>query len=96
MDTLILEAIGDELEDLLEANGFKHIQVRPRGQHLILFSIEDGQKVNRARLSVLDTTTFRLSMADHQGTWEQAPFTGTPQALVRMLIDQFPFALADL
>ncbi|WP_127580748.1 hypothetical protein [Paenibacillus koleovorans] len=96
MDKMILEAIGDEVEELLEANGFSHIQVRPRGQHLILFSTEGGERVNRARLSVIDTRTFGLSMADHRGKWEPTPFTDAPQALTRLLIDQFSFALVNL
>ncbi|THF73336.1 hypothetical protein [Cohnella fermenti] len=96
MDKMILEAVGDEVEELLEANGFSHIQLRPRGQHLVLFSTEGGERVNRARLSVIDAQSFGLSMADHQGKWESTPFTDTPQALTRLLIDQFSFVLANL
>jgi hypothetical protein len=95
MESIILKAIGDEVEDFLADSGFPHIQVRKRGQHLILFSEEQGEKVNHARLSVVDATTFGLSLANHLGKWEPAPFTDTPKGLVRLLIDQFPFTLTD-
>lgn len=81
------------LENELHEQGYAHVQVRPYGSHLVIFSVEEGQRVNRARLTKVSTQYFTLSMADHRGKWEPTPLRGTMTEMLMLLTQQFPFVL---
>lgn len=82
-----------DLSELLEAKGLHHLHVLSRGNHLVIYSEENGDKVPRARFSRIDRNMYQLGMADHRGKWDATPFTGTLSELFDMLTDQFGFVL---
>lgn len=84
------------LVDLLEQHDAKHLLVRTRGEHLIIYSMDDNAPTNRARLTKVSVQYYTLSMANHKGTWESTPYRGTLYDIVKLLMGQFAFALAPL
>ncbi|TFJ92656.1 hypothetical protein [Lentibacillus salicampi] len=84
----------DVLEGILERKGFTHLNVRKHGNHLVIYSVEDDEKVNRARLTKVTAQYYQLGMADHRGKWESTPFRGTMDEMVTLLTNDFAFALA--
>lgn len=82
------------LERELEQRGFDHLHVRVHGTHLILYLLDDGEPVNRARLTKVTVQYYTLSMADYRGRWEATPYRGTFDEIVKLLTEQFGFALA--
>ena len=96
MNPIILEAYGDNVSARLRAQGWTHLQVTKRGQHLVIYSQDaDGDKVNRARFTWRHGQTFTLSMADARGRWGESGETGSLDALLTLLIEQFGFVLVD-
>lgn len=82
------------VENELKMRDFSHIQVRVYGSHLILYSLEQGDSVNRARLTKHAPNSYSLSMANHRGKWESTPFQGSLEELLALLCEQFGFVLA--
>ncbi len=70
------------LESELHERGFGHLQVRPYGSHLVIFSVDQGERVSRARLTKVSAQFFTLSIADHRGKWVSTPFRGTMTEIV--------------
>ncbi len=91
----MLKVACDTLENKWHAKGFTHLYVRVHGKHLVLYSENEDEKVNRARLTQIKQQYYVLGMANHRGTWEPTPFKGSLSELETMLTGQFPFALAD-
>jgi len=93
---LINQQKCDDIEEILEEQGFTHLKVeRRRGDHLVIYSKEDGQKISRARLTETSPDSYQLGFADHTGRWESTPFFGTIPELVQALIEQFSWVLTD-
>ncbi len=86
---------SEKILQLLKEQGIDHLYIQARGDHLVLYSLEDEEKVNRVRFTRLSSNKYQLSMAGHRGRWEKTPFTGTIPELVEMLIEQFSFMLAE-
>ncbi len=86
---------SDKILQLLKEQGIEHLHIQARGDHLVLYFLEDEEKINRVRFTRLAVNKYQLSMADHKGRWEKSPFTGTIPELVDMLIEQFSFMLAE-
>ncbi|MDG0808072.1 hypothetical protein [Cohnella rhizosphaerae] len=82
------------LERALEQRGFDHLHVRVHGTHLILYLLDEGEPVNRARLTKVTVQYYTLSMADYRGHWKATPYRGTLDEIVKLLTEQFGFALA--
>ena len=82
------------LERELEQHGFDHLHVRVHGTNLIIYLLDDGEPVNRARLTKVTVQYYTLSMADYRGRWEATLYRGTLDEIVRLLTEQFGFALA--
>ncbi len=96
MDRKIANQFASEkILQLLKEQGVEHLYIQARGDHLVLYSLEDEEKINRVRFTRLSVNKYQLSMADHKGRWEKTPFTGTIPELVDMLIEQFSFVLAE-
>ena len=96
MNPIILEAYGNNVSARLRAQGWTHLQVIKRGQHLVIYSQEpDGDKVNRARFTWIHGQTFALTIADSHGRWGETGNTGSLDALLTLLIEQYGFVLAD-
>ena len=72
-----------EAQTLLEASALTAgMQVRTRGQHLVLGRTEtgpDGEVVveDRVRLTRLGDGQWGLSVKRHTGRWERTPFSGS-------------------
>ncbi|HUW65575.1 MAG TPA: hypothetical protein VMW83_12965 [Spirochaetia bacterium] len=84
-----------EVAQLLTDKGLNHLKVLARGDHLVIYSEDDGEKTNRARLTCIGLDSFQLGMADHRGKWEATPFQGTLPELVEMLTGEFSFTLTE-
>ncbi|QQK74232.1 hypothetical protein HUG15_20905 [Salicibibacter cibarius] len=91
----IMSAAKSTLKDALHEQGFTHLNVRTHGPHLVIYSEEDGEKVNRARLTRFNDQTYELSMSNHRGKWEATPFSGTMAEMLTLLTKQFPFTLTE-
>ena len=84
------------VEKTLHENGFEHLHVSVMADHIIIYSIDGAEKVNRSRLSfITEEDKYQLSMADHTGRWESTPYTGTLDELLTLLTNNFVFALTD-
>lgn len=84
------------LEEDLEQMGLTHLNVRKHGKHLVIYSMEDGEKVNRARLTKVTAQYYQLGMANHRGKWESTPFRGTLDEIIDLLTNDFAFAIAPM
>jgi hypothetical protein len=89
-----LKTQANSLEKSLHEKGFTHLYVAIKGNHLIVYSKDGTEKINRARLSYLQNT-FYLHMADHTGRWEPTPYEGDLTEIIKMLTEDFSFALID-
>lgn len=89
------EFASNNILRLLKERGINHLYIQSRGDHLMLYSLEDEEKTNRVRFTRLSVNIYQLSIANHQGRWEKTPFTGTIPELVEMLFEQFSFVLAE-
>jgi hypothetical protein len=77
-----------------ELEEFPHLHVRIHGLHLVIYSLEEGEVVNRARLTKVTIQYYMLSMANSHGKWEPTPYRGTFDEIVTLLTEQFSFVLA--
>ncbi len=84
---------GVMAEKILHEKGFAHLHVRAYGQHLVIYTQEEDERWNRARLTSLPNGQYQLGMADRRGKWEPTPFTGTLTDLLTTLVEDFAFVL---
>jgi hypothetical protein len=84
----------DTVENELKAKGYNYLKTAARGNHIVIYTEEDGEKNNRSRLTKLKGDTFMLGMADRNGKWEPTPYEGDIKELISMLAVQFPWVLA--
>ena len=90
-----LEHGATELLALLRQHeGLAHLDVEVRGDAVIVFSMEDGAKLRRARFTWLGAGHYGLSLTRHTGRWEPTPFTGPLPDVVDVLACQLGFHLA--
>ena len=88
-----LVAASDTARRMLHDRGLTHLRVRVYGKHVIIHSGEPADRENRARLTQVGATRFRLDMAVRD-RWESTPYLGTTRELLTQLIDEFGFVLA--
>ncbi len=79
------------VENTLHEKGFPHLHVRVYGPHLVIYSQEEDERWNRARLTSLPSGQYQLSMTDRRGKWEPTPFMGTVPELLTMLVKDLAF-----
>lgn len=84
-----------QVAELLEANELRYLQVLSRGNHLVIYSEQDGEKHPRVRFTRIAPKTFQLGIANHRGTWEPTPYTGTIPELFALLTNEFSFVLVN-
>jgi hypothetical protein len=88
---------AQELHALLRAHAqLGHLDVEVRGDALIVFSTEDGEKWRQARFTWLGAGHYGLSLTRHTGRWEPTPFSGPLPDVVELLVSQLGFHLAPL
>jgi len=72
-----------------------HIRVR---HHARLITLESGpadDPVLHARLRRLAATLWQLEMATHTGRWEPTPFRASREDLLKLLLGNFGWTLAE-
>lgn len=94
MADVYLQIDGASAEQMLHDRGLQHLHVRVYGKHLNIYSGPKDDPENRARLTQLSSTRYRLDMAGRRGRWEPTPYLGTCDELLTQLIDQFGFLLS--
>ena len=85
----------DILESLLHEQGLTHIRVRRRADRLLACSVENGVTIKHARFTALPRQQWALEVADHRGTMQPTPLSGSLKELVSMLVEQFPWVLSS-
>lgn len=81
---------------LHERAGLDHLRARRRADLITIESGPDDAPAPRARLRRVGVQTWRLEMATHTGRWETTPFKAPRDALVRLLVENFGWALAPI
>lgn len=90
-----LEHAAQELLALLRQHaGLEHLDVEVRGDAVIVFSLEEGEKWRRARFTWLGAGHYGLSLPRHTGRWEPTPFSGPLSEVVAVLVSKLGFHLA--
>lgn len=90
-----LEQGAEEVLARLRAHeGLEHLAVEVRGDAVIVFSQDDGEKLRRARFTWLGAGQYGLSLPRHTGRWEPTPFSGALPDVVDVLVSQLGFHLA--
>ena len=84
------KAQASQLRQLLRAKpGHDHLDVEARGDHLTVFTLEEGKVVRLARLTSLPRDEYGLSLMWHTGRWEPIPVAGSMEELVGTLSAEF-------
>ena len=81
--------------ETIASQGFSHLRVRVHGKHLVIYSEYEGEKENRARLTMIKQQFYNLGVVNHRGTWQPTPYTGSVTELTTLLIEQFALVLGD-
>ncbi|MFH1468572.1 MAG: hypothetical protein ABIO70_29550 [Pseudomonadota bacterium] len=85
------------LADLLRRHGgLDHLQVRRHGASLVLYTRTEGVNINRARLTAVSRTRWRLDMPLHTGRWQPTPFVGSLIDIFRVLTSELAPWIAPL
>lgn len=91
------ETAKTALRKLLESNDLVHLDVLSRGDHVVIYSEDQGEKVSRIRFTRIDVQKdgdrYELGIANHRGRWESTPFTGKLDELFKMVTEQFGWLL---
>ena len=83
------------VEAFLTRRKLKHLHARKRADSITLDAGTKADPWPRARARRVSTQWWTLDMADHTGRWEQTPFRAPLVQLLDMLVDTFPWILAD-
>ena len=83
------------VENKLLASGLNHLKVTKRGENIIIYAEDKYGKSNRCRFIYIKANFYNLNMANHLGRWEPTPFQGALDELLEMVIEQFPWTLAN-
>lgn len=83
------------IRDLLKNHELEHLSVSSRGNHLVIYSEEEGIKYSRVRFSRIGVKKYELGIYHHTGRWESTYLTGTIPELFSIVAEQFPWLLQD-
>jgi hypothetical protein len=81
------------VERLLHARKLVHLRARKYGTTVIVESGSMDDALKHFRLTRQGTHLWLLDIADHRGRWERTPDRGSSEALVTLVIEQFPWTL---
>ena len=95
MPDIFMQMEMSKLTKMLIAHGLSHLKVGARGNSIYIFSEFEGKKENRCRLSQISKNNYKLSMANHNGKWENTPFNGNSEELLDMIMSDFEWVLSD-
>jgi len=74
--------------------GLEPLDVEVRGDAVIVFSRENGEKLRRARFTWLGAGHYRLYPTRHTMRWEPTPFAGPLPDVLDVLVSRLGFHLA--
>ena len=83
------------VQNKLQERELYHLSVDKRGANIVVYSSGENGKENRCRFTYIKTGLFVLNMANHSGRWEATPFEGSLDALLEMVIEQFPWTFTN-
>lgn len=75
--------------------GLGHIRLRTWGKSIVLYSGQDPDRDEHARLTSASPRIWQLSLPKYNGGWERTPFAGGLDDVLAVLVDQFGFWLAE-
>lgn len=81
--------------DLLE-HGLTHLAVRKRGAVLTIESGPPHDPFPCARLRRMSVHLWQLEMPTHSGRWESTPYRAPRNEIVKLLLTDFSWTLADV
>lgn len=82
------------LADLVRRHGLDHLQVRRHGASLVLYTRIGDVNINRARLTAISRTRWRLDMPIHTGRWQPTPYIGSLGETFKVLTGELaPFMM---
>ena len=84
------------VERLLHARKLSHLRARKYGTTVIVESGPKDDPVKHLRLTRQGTQLWLLDIADHRGRWERTPDRGSPEELITLVVEQFPWTLQSL
>ena len=71
-----------------QGRGYRHVDVRVHGEHLVVELLRDREREPIARATRLDARTYGLSFRSHTGKWEKMPITGNLEEIARALTEE--------
>jgi len=84
------------VQQALHAAGATHLRARKHGAAIVVESGPDHDPVKHFRVRRDTVHLWCLDMANHHGKWERTPFRDQLDALVAMVLDQFPWTLTPI
>ena len=82
-------AYAERLRTLIrQVPGHEHVDVRPRGDHLVVELLEGEHREPVARATRLDSKSFGLSFRSHTGRWEPMPISGDLDEIARAMTEE--------
>ena len=85
-----------QLTRLLHERGATHLRVKKRGALLTIVSGPEDDPWPHARLRRDTVHLWFLEMAVRGSRWEKTPFRDTMDELVDLLVEQFPWTIAEV
>ncbi len=86
----------DTVEKRLHARGLTHLRARKHGAAVIVESGPSDHPWKHFRLRRDTVHLWCLDMAARGSSWEKTPFRDQRDKLVDLVIDQFPWTVADV
>lgn len=74
--------------------GLEHLRARQRGDVIVVESGPANDPIPHARLRRLSPQSWALDMATHTARWQPTPDRGPLLALLKCLVDEYPWILA--
>lgn len=77
MKSPYLGAAAQRLQELIRKRGqCGHVEVRSRGQHLIVEVVDENGREPVARATAINAQDYGLSFRTHTGRWQPLPVAG--------------------
>ena len=87
---------ASRVQEALHAAGATHLRARKYGAGVIVESGPDNDPIKHFRVRRDTVHLWCLDMANHRGKWERTPFREQIEALVQMVLKQFPWTLTPI
>lgn len=86
----------ERVQNTLRKAGFKHLRARKYGAAVIVESGPKHDPMKHFRIRRDTVHLWCLDFATHRGDWERTPFRDTMDSLLKMVVEQFPWTIANL